>query len=92
MGKTPASALVVVSTWDHDDVSKNPIATIEAMTKVTNAEHLKDAMRQEWRAALGRLSPENEHDAYLSPTKSEYWDRSVKKLRRMESEAIPEPL
>jgi len=87
------AALVVVSAWDHDEsASTNPVATIEAMTKVTDVETLKDAMRQEWYTALAKPSEGDDKDAYLSPAKSEYWDRSVKKLKRMQSEATHEQL
>ena len=88
------AALVVVSAWDHDEsASANPVATIEAMTKVTDVETLKDAMRQEWYTALAKPPEGEDKEAYLSPAKSEYWDdRSRKKLKRMQSEATPGPL
>ena len=78
-------ALVLVSAWDHGDSSKNPVGTIEAMTKVSDVESVKASMRQEWKAAL-TCAGDGDNDAYLSPMKPDYWERDVKKLKRMESE------
>lgn len=80
-------ALVLVSAWDHGDSSKNPVCTIEAMTKVSDVESVRASMRQEWKAAL-TCAADADKDEYLSPMKSDYWDRDVKKLKRMESEPV----
>ncbi len=63
---------------------KNPVGTIEAMTKVSDVEPVQASMRQEWEASSWAADDVN--DSYLSPTKSDYWDRGMKKLKRMESE------
>ena len=78
-------ALVLVSAWDHGDSSKNPVCTIEAMTKVSDVESVKASMRQKLKAAL-TCAADAENDEYLSPMKPDYWESDVKKLKRMESE------
>ena len=55
------------------------------MVKVQDADKLKMSLDIEWKVVL--LSEANEErQQYASPTKAEYWDRDVKKLKRMVSE------
>ena len=56
------------------------------MTKVGDPTALADALVQVWNMALAP-SPSESDAKYLSPRKEEYWDRPVKMLRRIESEA-----
>ncbi len=55
-------------------------------------EPVRRALRAGWQVALTKdaeLTAKRDSGAYESPQKPEYWDRPVKKLRRMESEATP---
>ena len=80
------AALVVVSAWDHAEGMERAVATIEHMTKVVVTDALVESLTQEWSAAL-TAPPVSSAAKYFSPRKGEYWDRPVKRLRRMESEA-----
>ena len=64
---------------------ERPVATIEHMTKVVDIAPLVQALAQEWSTALA-AAPVSSAAKYFSPRKGEYWDRPVKRLRRMESE------
>ena len=85
-------AVVLVSAWTHDPGSARPLATIESMVKIAHVKPVQDAMMEEWKAALTNdadTTAKRKAGAYESPQKAEYWERPVKKLRRMESEATP---
>ena len=85
-------ALVLASAWDQGPGSARPLVTIEYMVKITHVESVRSALMEEWKAALthdANTTAKRASGAYESPQKAEYWDRPVKKLRRMESEPTP---
>ena len=85
-------ALVLASAWEVGPGSARPVVTIEHMVKITNVDPVRNALMEEWKAVLTQepnISATRASGAYESPQKAEYWDRPVKKLRRMESEATP---
>ena len=57
------------------------------MVKVQDVDKLKASLDIEWKIVL--LSEANDdREQYASPTKAEYWDRDVKKLKRIVSEPL----
>jgi hypothetical protein len=80
-------ALVLVSA-----ISEGPVATIEHMQKVGDAEKasLLNSLAVEWKTALTDGPFRVAGSSCESPQKSEYWERPTKKLKRLESEATAE--
>ena len=62
---------------------------MEHMAKVQDWHKLKVSMEHEWQTVL-LGAPTEDDEKYQSPVKPEYWDRNVKRLKRIVSEA-PEP-
>ncbi len=58
---------------------------ITNMTKVVDWNVLKSSLGSGWRTVLQKKVDE-EKNQYASPKKPEYWDRDVKKLKRIISE------
>ena len=85
-------ALVVASAWDAGPGSARPMVTIENMVKITDVEAVRNALMEEWQAALTQepeISAKRASGAYDSPQKPEFWDRPTKMMRRVESEPVP---
>ena len=79
------TALVLASALEVAPDTQEKTFTVEHMVKVQDADKLKTSLDIEWKIVL--LSEANEkREQYASPTKAEYWDREVKKLKRMTSE------
>ena len=79
------TALVLASALEVAPDTQEKTFTVEHMVKVQDVDKLKTSLDIEWKIVL--LSEANEErEQYASPTKAEYWDRDVKKLKRMVSE------
>ena len=79
------TALVLASALEVATDTQEKTFTVEHMVKVQDENKLKMSLDIEWKIVL--LSEANEErEQYASPTKAEYWDREVKKLKRMVSE------
>ena len=79
------TALVLVSAVEIDPDTQEKIFTVEHMAKVQDCNLLKASMEHEWKTVL--LDPTNEDDEkFESPLRQEYWERGVKRLRRIVSE------
>ena len=79
------TALVLASALEVAPDTEEKTFTVEHMMKVQDENQLKTSLDAEWKIVL--LSEANEkREQYASPTKAEYWDREVKKLKRMTSE------
>ena len=79
------TALVLASALEVATDTQETTFIVEHMVKVQDGNNLKIALDIEWKIVL--LGEANkERDRYASPTKAEYWDREVKKLKRMVSE------
>ena len=61
--------------------------TSEHMVKVQDGDKLKMSLDIEWKIVLLNEANE-EREQYASPTKAEYWNRDVKKLKRIVSEPL----
>ena len=84
------TALVLASALEVAPDTQEKTFTVEHMVKVQDVDKLKTSLDIEWKIVL--LSEANEErEQYASPTKAEYWDRDVKKLKRIVSEPL-EPL
>ena len=83
------TALVLVSAVEIDSDSQEKTFTVEHMAKVQDWHKLKVSMEHEWQTVLLE-APTEDHGKYNSPVKPEYWDRNVKRLKRIVSEA-PDP-
>lgn len=77
------TALVYASAVDVDGSEKT--FTVEHMEKVQDSGALRASLEAEWQTALLE-SPPAEKEKQASPLKAEYWDRDVKRLKRMISE------
>ena len=81
------TALVLASALEVAPDTQEKTFTVEHMVKVQDADKLKTSLDIEWKIVL--LSEANEErEQYASPTKAEYWNRDVKKLKRIVSEPL----
>ena len=81
------TALVLASALEVAPDTQEKTFTVEHMVKVQDVDKLKTSLDIEWKIVL--LSEANEErDQYASPTKAEYWNRDVKKLKRIVSEPL----
>ena len=81
------TALVLASALEVAPDTKEKTFTVEHMVKVQDVDKLKTSLDIEWKIVL--LSEANEErEQYASPTKAEYWNRDVKKLKRIVSEPL----
>ena len=81
------TALVLASALEVAPDTQEKTFTVEHMVKVQDVDKLKTSLDIEWKIVL--LSEANEdREQYASPTKAEYWDRDVKKLKRIVSEPL----
>ena len=81
------TALVLASALEVAPDTQEKTFTVEHMVKVQDVDKLKASLDIEWKIVL--LSEANEdREQYASPTKAEYWDRDVKKLKRIVSEPL----
>ena len=79
------TALVLASALEVAPDTQEKTFTVEHMVKVQDVDKLKTSLDIEWKIVL--LSEANEErEQYASPTKAEYWNRDVKKLKRIVSE------
>ena len=84
------TALVLASALEVAPDTQEKTFTVEHMVKVQDVDKLKASLDIEWKIVL--LSEANEdREQYASPTKAEYWDRDVKKLKRIVSEPLEPP-
>ena len=84
------TALVLASALEVAPDTQEKTFTVEHMVKVQDADKLKTSLDIEWKIVL--LSEANEErEQYASPTKAEYWNRDVKKLKRIVSEPLEPP-
>ena len=84
------TALVLASALEVAPDTQEKTFTVEHMVKVQDVDKLKTSLDIEWKIVL--LSEANEErEQYASPTKAEYWNRDVKKLKRIVSEPL-EPM
>ena len=84
------TALVLASALEVAPDTQEKTFTVEHMVKVQDVDKLKTSLDIEWKIVL--LSEANEErDQYASPTKAEYWNRDVKKLKRIVSEPLEPP-
>ena len=79
------TALVLVSAVDIDPDTQEKTFTVEHMAKVQDWHRLKVSMEREWQTVLLQET-KDEDEKYNSPVKAEYWDRDVKRLKRIISE------
>ena len=79
------TALVLVSAVEIDPDTQEKTFTIEHMAKVQDCNLLKASMEHEWKTVLLDV-PKEDDEKFESPVKPEYWDRGVKRLRRIVSE------
>ena len=79
------TALVLVSALEIAPDTQEKTFTVEHMVKVQDWQTLKTSLDNEWKTVLLNESSE-EREKYASPGRVEYWDRDVKKLKRMVSE------
>ena len=78
-------ALVLASAVDINPDTQEKTFTVEKIEKVQHWEAVKSSLEQEWQTVLlNRMKTDTEE--YSSPQKAEYWDRDVKRLKRMSSE------
>ena len=78
-------ALVLASAVDINPDTQEKTFTVEKIEKVQHWEAVKISLDQEWQTVLlNRMKTDTEE--YSSPQKAEYWDRDVKRLKRMSSE------
>ena len=81
------TALVLASALEVAPDTQEKTFTVEHMVKVQDVDKLKTSLDIEWKIVL--LSEANdEREQYASPTKAEYWNRDVKKLKRIVSEPL----
>ena len=81
------TALVLASALEVAPDTQEKTFTVEHMVKVQDVDKLKTSLDIEWKIVL--LSEANDdREQYASPTKAEYWDRDVKKLKRIVSEPL----
>ena len=81
-------ALVLASAVDINPDTQEKTFTVEKIEKVQHWEAVKNSLEQEWQTVLlNRMKHDTEE--YTSPQKAEYWDRDVKRLKRMISEPTP---
>ena len=81
------TALVLASALEVAPDTNEKTFTVEHMVKVQDVDKLKTSLDIEWKIVL--LSEANEErEQYASPTKAEYWNRDVKKLKRIVSEPL----
>ena len=81
------TALVLASALEVAPDTQEKTFTVEHMVKVQDVDKLKTSLDIEWKIVL--LSEANEErEQYASPTKAEYWNRDVKKLKRIVSEPL----
>ena len=81
------TALVLASALEVAPDTQAKTFTVEHMVKVQDVDKLKTSLDIEWKIVL--LSEANEErEQYASPTKAEYWNRDVKKLKRIVSEPL----
>ena len=79
------TALVLASAVEVDPTTKVKTFSVERIDKVQDAEALKASLDIEWRTVL--LKQEHRDvEMHSSPLKPEYWDRDVKRLKRLISE------
>ena len=84
------TALVLASALEVAPDTQEKTFTVEHMVKVQDVDKLKTSLDIEWKIVL--LSEANEErEQYASPTKAEYWNRDVKKLKRIVSEPLEPP-
>ena len=82
------TALVLASAVEIDIATKEKTFIIEHIAKVHDVETVRRSLDTEWRTVLATAVPdEGESEQHLSPQKAEYWDRSMKRLKRMISES-----
>ncbi len=55
------------------------------MEKAQDWQSMKVSLEHEWRTVLVNKT-KDENEQYASPQKAEYWDRDVKRMKRMVSE------
>ncbi len=79
------TALALASAVEIDAATQEQFFIVEHMTKAQDVETLKRSLDTEWRTVLVTAAP-NENEQYSSPRKVEYWDRDVKRLKRIISE------
>jgi hypothetical protein len=79
-------ALVYVSALSVIKGTGNTVATVELIQKVgdNEKESLLQSLAVEWKTALTNFDSSAED--FQSPNKPEYWERSAKRIRRMDSE------
>lgn len=81
-------ALVLASAVDIHPDTKEKTFTVEKIEKVQDWETVKESLDQEWKTVLLNRT-KDDSEQYLTPQKAEYWDREVKRLKRMISEPTP---
>ena len=81
------TALVLASALEVAPDTKEKTFTVEHMVKVQDVDKLKTSLDIEWKIVLLNEANE-EREQYASPTKAEYWNRDVKKLKRIVSEPL----
>ena len=79
------TALVLASAVEIEPETQNKTFIVEYMEKVQDWQSLKKSLDHVWRTVL-LSSMKDDNEQYASPKKAEYWDREVKRLKRMESE------
>ena len=79
----PAVVTVSSVTLESDRL----VAAVEFVRKVEphSLTECRKALTVEWTAALTKLDV-NSLDAYMSPTKTDYWDAPERKIRRVDSD------
>jgi len=83
------TALVLASAVQIDSVTKEKTFVIEHIKKVggTDIQNVKNSLDTEWHTVLTTaVSDPEEIERYVSPKKVEYWNRDVKRLKRLVSE------
>ena len=79
------AALALASAVQIEPETQDKTFIVEYMEKVQDWQSLKVSLDREWRTVLlSRMKDQSEQ--YSSPQKAEYWDREVRRLKRMESE------
>ena len=79
------TALVLASAVEIEPETQNKTFIVEYMEKVQDWQSLKVSLDHEWRTVF-LSSMKDQSEQYALPQKAEYWDREVKRLKRMESE------
>ena len=76
---------MLASAVEIEPETQNQTFFVEYMEKVQDWQSLKVSWDHEWRTVL-LSNMKDQSEQYASPQKAEYWDREVKRLKRMESE------